>query len=414
MPELIGKRVIMKKPEERTGVYCFIFDTSADGKMMKFYSHIKRSDTTEISYVRFSDDNGATWSEPETIITGRKVAGGTERYYFRNDIVDKKNNRMISFKTKAVLPTDDPLEGLKHWSTWYLVSEDGGRTNKFEEQVILDGPEYDSEHPVEGVWSGKNSLMMGDRTELAIITKYQEDAEDNGLILLPVQITPVGPNGSYYNPGGGYTYHYSAVIHGEILGDGRIRWFYMTEPVENNPEESTRGAIEPTVIELPDGRILMVMRGSNGGTKDPDCLIPSYRWYSISNDGAKTFSKPRPWAYEDGEKFFSPSSCSQLMEHSNGKYYWMGNINKNNSKAGMPRNPLYICEVDEKSLLLKRETLCTIADVEEGQSQNTTFSNFYAREEAATGDVLLYMTAFHADPENIFGADAYEYRIQID
>jgi hypothetical protein len=410
MPEFVSKRKIAERPEERTGVYCFIFETKP-GLLMKFYSYIARSDTTEISYIQFSEDGGNTWTDAKNIATGNKTDKGIERYYYRNSIVN--GDKLISMKIRGILPTDDPLEGLKHWSTWYLVSDDGGKTNKIEEQVIMDGPDYGKNHPVDGVWAGKNSLMMGDRTELPIITKYQKEDSDNGHILLPVQVTPIGAEGCYYNPGGGYTYHYSAVIHGEFLEDGRIRWFYMTEPVNNKPEESTRGAIEPTIIELKDGRILMVMRGSNGGKYDSECKIPSYRWHSVSNDGGKTFSKPRPWAYTDGYKFYSPSSCSQLMEHSNGRYYWIGNINRQNSRANMPRNPLYICEVDPDTLMLKKDTRCVIADVEDGQSQDTTFSNFYAREESGTGDVLVYMTSFHADPDNVFGADAYEYRIRM-
>jgi len=411
MPEYIGRRMIAERPEERTGVWSFVFETKP-GLFMKFTSYIKRSDTTETSYVQFSEDNGKTWSEAEEIVTGKKTRQGTERYYYRNSIVI--GEYLLSMKIKGILPTDDPIEGLKHWSTWWLVSEDGGRSNKFEEQVILEGNEYDHSHPVEGVWAGKNSLMMGDRTELPIVTRYQVNESDNNVILLPVQITPIGDDGCYYNPGGGYTYHYSAVIRGKMKRDGHIIWSGISPPVNNEPEQSTRGAIEPTLIELRDGRILMVMRGSNGGTKDPDFRIPSYRWYSVSNDGGRTFSKPMPWAYTDGSLFFSPSSCSQLMEHTNGRYYWIGNINKENSRANMPRNPLVIVEVDRESLLLRKETACIIADVEPGQSHDTTFSNFYAREESVSGDVLVYMTAFHADPENIFGADAYEYRVRMD
>ncbi len=411
MAEFIGKRLIAKRPEEKTGVYCFIFETKP-GLLMKFYSYIRRSDTTEISYVQFSEDDGVTWSEPETIVTGTKKGKGTKRYYYRNSIIHK--GFLVSMKIKGILPTDDPIEGLRHWSTWYTVSKDGGRTNFIEEQVILSGEDYDKDHPVPCVWGGINSMMMGDRTELPIVTKYQKDTLDKDIILLPVQITPIGADGNYYNPGGGYTYHYSAVIRGEMRSDGYIDWTGISDPVNNKPEQSTRGAIEPTLIELRDGRILMVMRGSNGGVKDPDCKIKSYRWFSISNDCGRSFSEPRPWGYTNGELFFSPSSCSQLMEHSNGRYYWIGNINKENSKANMPRNPLFIVEVNQDSLLLEKESACMVAGVEEGQSANTTFSNFYAREETGTGDVLVYMTAFHADPNNIFGADAYEYRIRMD
>ena len=409
--KLLKKQLIAKRPEERTGVYCFIFNTPEKDGLMKIYSYIKRSDTSEISYIQFSSDNGKTWTAPKAVITGKETAAGTERYNFSHLLLDESRKRMIIFKVKGLLPTDEPLEGLKHWNIWYAVSEDGGRTNIIEEQLILQDDEYHADHPVDGVWIGRNSLMLGDVSTLAIMTKYQKDEDVNGMVLLPVQISPTDADGNYYNPGGGHSYHYSAVIRGRIEEAGRMQWLSITDPVQNRPEESTRGALEATLAEMKDGRILMVMRGSNGGRKDPENKIPSYRWYSISEDGAKTFSTPQPWRFNDGEKFFSPSSCSQLLEHSNGRYYWIGNINRENSIGNMPRNPLFICEVDQQSLLLKRETLCTIADVGEEQSTQVTFSNFFAREERGTGDVLVYITAFHADPENIFGADAYEYRI---
>ncbi len=411
--KVLSKKVYMQKPKERTGVSCNTYYTGIGLDIMKVYSYIHKSDTTDVSYVEFSNDNGKTFGRPITITTEEKLKNGTLRNYMRSPVVDEKRNRLITFGIKGILPTDNPLEGLKWWHVYYMVSKDGGKSNMVEEPVILQGDEFSKTHPVTDVYEGKNSVMIGDTTELAIITSRQTESENNDHILLPVQITPIGPDGSYYNPGGGYTYHYSAVIIGDILDDGHIIWTSISNKIINEPTLSTRGSIEPTIIELDNGTILMVLRGSNGGTKDPNHKIKGYRWYSVSTDGGKTFSKVKPWLYDTNEHFYSPSSCSQLLRHSSGKIFWIGNISPNNPKANMPRNPIYIGEVDKTSLLLKKDTLLLIDCVKGTQSRDTTFSNFYAREDKETGRILLHITPFHQTPDNVFGSDANIYEIEV-
>lgn len=411
--KVLTKKVYMEKPKERTGVSCNTYYTGNGMDIMKLYSYIHKSDTTDVSFKEFSSDNGKTFGASITVTTEKKVENGTLRNYMRSPIVDKKRDRLITFGISGVLPTDDPLEGLKWWHVYYMVSTDGGKSNIVEEPVILQGDEFSKIHPVTDVFEGKNSVMIGDTTELAIITSRQRKQEDNDHILLPVQITPIGPDGSYYNPGGGYTYHYSAVIRGDILDDGHITWTGISNKISNEPTLSTRGSIEPTIVEFDDGTILMVLRGSNGGTKDLDHKIKGYRWYSISTNGGKTFSNVKPWLYDTNEHFYSPSSCSQLLRHSSGKIYWIGNISPSNPKANMPRNPIFIGEVDKSSLLLKKDTLLEIDSVKGTQSSDTTFSNFYAREDKQTGRILLHITPFHQTPDNIFGSHAYIYDIEV-
>jgi len=413
MIKVISKKIFKQKPKERTGVVANTYYTNNEFDMVCNYSYIHKSDTSDIAYKQFSNDNGKTWSKPMEIKTEKILQNGTFRNYERSPIVDAKRNLLISFSIRGILPTDNPLEGLKWWYVCYAVSKDNGKTNFIDKRVILEGKEFNEKHPVNDVYEGKNSVMMGDTTELPIITNYQNNDKDNDCILLPVQITPIGPNGEYYNPGGGYTFHYCAVIKGKIQNDGDIKWISISNKIENKPSESTRGAIEPTIIELKDGRILMVLRGSNGGEKDIEHQIPGYRWYSVSKDGGNSFSKPKPWAFDNEEKFFSPSSCSQLIKHSNGKIYWIGNISKSNPKANMPRNPIYICEVNQNNLLLKKQTLCEIDRVKQNQSKDTTFSNFYVREDKKTKRVIVHITAFHEKKDNIFGSDAYIYELEV-
>ena len=111
---------------------------------------------------------------------------------------------------------------------------------------------------------------------------------------------------------------------------------------------------------MEDGRILMVMRGSNGGKFDPHDQLPSYKWYAISNDGGETWSKPEPWCFEDGKTFFSPSSMSSLFKHSSGRCFWVGNMTPVNCQNNLPRWPLVIGEVNPANLKLIRSSLLTV------------------------------------------------------
>jgi hypothetical protein len=70
--------------------------------------------------------------------------------------VDPRNGRLVEFWVEGVLPSDDPLEGLRQWNIYYTV--DGGPSH----QVIHRGAEFGPRHPLPGVWTGKNSVMIGD------------------------------------------------------------------------------------------------------------------------------------------------------------------------------------------------------------------------------------------------------------
>src|SRR4029434_1280117 len=126
------------------------------------------------------------------------------------------------------------------------------------------------------------------------------------------EISPLGADGKLYNPAGGYTYTDAAVGGGRRRG-ARLAWG-ISDVVTRGPARSTRGMVEPTIEFLADGRLLMVLRGSND--RRPE--LPSYRWISMSQDGGNRWTIPQPWTYQDGQKFFSPSACSQLLRHSSG------------------------------------------------------------------------------------------------
>jgi hypothetical protein len=305
-----------------------------------------------------------------------------------------------------VLPTDSPLEGMRQWTLRYSVSEDGGRTQTVSEQIIHEGAEYDASHHLPGVTVGHNCVMMGDLGE-------QPLARADGTLLLPVQVSPAGPDGYYTNPGGGLTYTDCVILMGRWKPDGRLAWT-ASDRIVGDPKRTSRGLIEPTIAYLDDGSILVVMRGSNQGLNG----VPGYRWAARSYDGGKTWSPPEPWTWQDGTPFFSPSSCSQLIPWRDGRLFWMGNICQVNPVANSPRYPIVLAEVDRKSGRLIRDSVVAVDDRQFDESPYLTLSNFFAREERSSGNLVLHMSRFFAKDFRRGGgpdwtSDALLYRIAV-
>ena len=401
----VNSRTLIDSAERGELVYLNSFYIQKTGLEKVRYRGIEtRSDLADSMKRSFSADNGRTWSEWEPVAFMTQTPKGTVRQSRQPGFVDPENGLLLTMVIKGLLPTDDAMEGIKNYYLSYEVSADGGRSSLVDEQVIQQG-NYTSEHPCEGVWVGKNSFFIGDICCRPIRTR-------SGRILIPVQTSPVGPDGEYINPGGGLSYHEAAVLIGTWRDQERITWD-LSRRVVNDPRKSTRGCIEPTLAELPDGRILMVLRGSNGGEKDPEYKIPGYRWYSMSSDGGYTWSPVQPWTYTDGSLFFSPSSCSQLLRHSNGHYYWMGNITPENPRGSLPRYPFVIGQVDSKSGLLIRDSVITVDERRAEDSATLQLSNFMADEDRETKEILIHMSRARAGTGADYFGDAYLYRIGV-
>lgn len=257
----------------------------------------------------------------------------------------------------------------------YRVSTDGGKTWSFDEPVRQSG--HTEENPLDGVVIGKNGIYFGDMGSVPIFTKA-------GKILVPLQLTPLTKTGEVYNPTGAFTYTHVLVLVGSWTKDNRIEW-EVPEQVHATPAQSTRGMIEPTLAELPDGRIMMIMRGSNLGNGE----LPSHKWASVSSDGGDSWSKPKPWQYDDGVAFFSPSSMSQLVPHSSGRLFWVGNINPQNSQSNDWRWPLVIGEVDTKTLRLIRSTVVELDTRRDDDPEQVDLSHFRAFEDRETNGFIL-------------------------
>jgi hypothetical protein len=389
----VRREVFLRSPAKGVAVMGFSYYTQrTGGEMISVEQRWSRSDTIDVAYLRRSHDYGKTWSAPEERATGEKRPNGMLRRHLRAGFVDPHTGRFLEFWNEGILPTDNPLEGMQQWNLFYRVE---GKMY----QVIQSGAEFGPRHPLPGIYTGKNTVMLGDTPSVPLALK-------NGAILLPVDTTALNPDGSLYNPTGGYTYTDAVVLIGAWKG-ARLEW-RMAQPVKGDPQRCTRGMDEPTLAELADGRLIMVMRGSN----DTNPALPGYRWISYSSDMGQTWTQPKPWTWSAGEPFYSPSSCSQLLPHPNGKLYWLGNISRENPRGNRPRYPFYICEVDRDSGLLIRDRLRLVDDRQPGESDLLTLSNFYAREDRQTGGIALHMTRLFAFPSGWVG-DAMLYRIEL-
>jgi len=405
--KVVSREVFVPSPKPGVATHGASYYTSLDSRsLISIHGYESRSDTTDAAFIRFSQDNGRTWSEPTELATRCEHPGGSGRRYTSGGYVDPKTGRYLVLRTEGVLPSDEPLEGMRQWKLGYSVSEDGGKTALVDEQIVHEGPEFDEIHHLPGVTVGKNCVMIGDLGQRPL-------TRSDGVILVPVQSTPVGPDGEYYNPGAGYTYTDCLLLMGRWKKDGRLAWT-ASERIVGDPERTTRGLIEPTIAELADGSLLMVMRGSN----DARPHLPGYKWVARSHDGGQTWTTPEPWTYADGGIFHSPSSCSQLIAHSDGRLFWMGNLCERNPAGNSPRYPIVLGEVDRATGRLIRDSVSAIDDRQPGESEHLTLSNFYVREDRETGDLILHMTRLFAQDFRREGtidwtADSLVYRIAL-
>lgn len=339
----------------------------------------------------YSPDNGKTWTKlPAKPEFDSKLPRGYRREMFPA-FVDPVNENIIKIVPSIDVGNLDPAQveppiALETYYLRYRVSADGGKTFLNDDPIVQKGKT--PENPFDGVFKGKNGIFMGDVGSQIIRTK-------GGKIIVPSQACKLGSDGKLFSPGGGFTYTDIYVIIGTWRKDNLIDW-ELAKPIEADPTRSTRGMIEPTLAEMPDGRILCIMRGSNGGSKDPGCALPSYRWYSVSSDGGYTWSKPEPWTYDDDKPFFSPSSMSELITHSSGRYFWVGNISLDNCQGNSPRYPLVIGEVDPKTLKLIKNSILTIA-TKHPEESGVNLSHWWGFEDRETKDILIVGARYSPD-----------------
>jgi hypothetical protein len=318
---------------------------------------------------------------------------------------DKRRCVAIAMLTRGVT---DTLEGFVDYKMWYQVSRDGGRTYGDLRPIVQQGEGYSPMHPIKYVWVGKNSFCYA--TIPGTMLKMS-----NGQIFFPCYYAPLDSQGNLYNPLKAYTFTWVCGIIGTWNKAGDDLIWDVSEPVIIEADQSSRGADECAVIELAGkrGHLFMVIRGSN--EPNPTGKIPAYKWKTLSTDYGRTWSKPEPFTFEDGEPFLSPSSCCSFIRSSRtGKCYWVGNISRVLPRGNWPRYPLVIAELDERKLSLRKKTVTIIDDRQPDEPSNLQLSNYDLIEDEKSGEIILRVTRSTFLPgEDFPGAGEYTYVIQV-
>jgi len=348
-----------------------------------------------------SDDNGRRWHKDPSGIKRLKPIESYSRRVPVSSIYDSNKDAFITFFNALDSPkipkyAKEPPAALKRYYIRYRVSKDNGATWLYDEPIMEAG-RTNPLNPFPGISRGENAFYLGDYGSKPIIL-------DNGHILLPVQAT-VLPNSkkeelnknNLYNPAGAHTYTEVLMLDGKWVND-KLEWTLLSR-LKADYHRTTRGLIEPTIVQLDNRKILAVMRGSNGGNIDSNYQIPSYKWFSYSEDGGHTWSVPKPWTYDNGAAFYSPSSMSLLFKHSSGRVFWIGNISEKNPRGNKPRYPLVIGEINRNNMTLIKssvEILDTHKKRDKGKG-TMDLSHVTAIENRVTNNIIIVFSRRHSE-----------------
>ena len=360
-------------------------------------------------YTRYSDDNGQTWEVRGEVRTQDYNHLEGKHSYRPGYYFDPDNGLMVAMYMSYEIYasqrnkerfSDEGLSGHTR-QMWYMISRDGAESWQEPKKLIHAGREYDAEHWGPGLVHGKSggsagppSIKLADGTMLSTMTINLED-------------------GNKYQ---------TALLRGRWTDDLSDMEWEFSDYIRISLTQSSQGACEASVIELTDKRVLVTMRAC--GDRE-EKTFPSLKFYSISEDGGRAFSEPKPLTYEDGSMVWSPSSYHTLFRSSkNGRLYILANILDEPTYDSEPRWPLCMAEIDEEKLCVISETLGIMQTLPDGLSEplrkaanerrkGRRYSNWGWYEDSVTKELVLVM----ADQPNIswedWTSDNYEYRITI-
>ena len=416
---------------------CFHRFREEDGSITELRITSSECDYDSGRWVRKSTDNGRTWSEWKTLysdeggrhgklpnspegdellrwsddisvhdpVSGCAVGAGSDFYYLKGhdpgyfDMWEKGED---NFRTHAY---------------FYFRRPDGTavrRMLEFEEG----GEDFDPEEPRKSAYIDKNRCMA---SGLRILPDG-----DLGFFVYPTMTLACALAGVDVN-----TFFPSCPNLQVGLIYARAHWdaekndydLSYSAPIMLSDLQSSRGIMEPCLLPLENGRIMIVFRGSNMTSEvwhtriDP--RAPGYKWYVISDDGGRTFSVPMPWHFDTREAVYSPASISHFFVSSKtGKAYWVGNIVEPSLIDGNdPRYPLQICEVDRTYGYLLKDTLTEIEGLRDGQTY-VELSNFNLFENPETLDLEVRVTKINfngqTEEEGYWYTEAWEYTVELE
>ena len=386
------------------------------------------SDYVNSSKVRTSTDNGKTWSEWEDI-----PFEDISVMYGEDEFINAETVRVWNPVHKHYVST--------YWTRYFIEGHEKaykgfwkrGEHTFFDHQYVAisetgdgknisrslvkyeDGEDFNPDNPRNPKFLNKNCGFLNDVTvlkngDIAVAVGVPIDV---GCRIAGLDVNKVFPSCP--------TIHRCVIVaRGKYNEKMKQYDLAFSNPVILNDLRSSRGIDEPIVVELSSSRLLLVMRGSNVKSEAWNTRIedgtPSFKWYSYSDDGGKTFTEAEPWRFDDREIIYSAATISKFIRSSkNGKLYWVGNIAPHTAYGNFPRYPLYIAEVNEKLGLLKKEGLTVIDTKGEGDTDKIQLSNFDIIEDRESKNFELTLEKIgQFDADRPFYCETWHYEIVVE
>lgn len=387
-------------------------------------ANISSSDWTDMHRKRFSSDNGQTWSPWQIIYdkapeqNGFVQSGGPSQD--GSGPLDPASGMLIKPVFQRII-RGDPEEAMSAvWSGdrrfsdhgFYQLSADNGAS--WDQGHLLKyetGPDFDTEDWGNPDYFRSNEMYIGDICvhsngtiiiAATIPVPYRDQEDEKAPIIFPNTYREgcVAGAMSFVGKWDPVLKDYSWRTSNSIFLPRRV---------------STRGLVELDLSELKDGRLLLIMRGSNAGMDSLEC--PGRKWISVSNDGGFTWSKITDLRYDTGEQFYSPATFAETIRStSTGKLYCFLNINTYPPSGNGPRYPLQVAEIDEETVCLKKGTVTIIDDRHpELDSLHLQLSNFGLLEDRESHLLELILTRIgeRGGGTKVWDADTYRYIIRF-
>jgi hypothetical protein len=388
----VKKELYVRHASPGAAALVSVFQTGAKGERMEVQAAEIRDDVPSEPRARHSTDNGRTWSDftplPPTLShpVGVEVwEGGGAKFY------DAATGVLVELWLRQIA-----IKGLYHNFTYERTSTDHGRTWSPPKQLRYEpGDDFDPRQPLKNSFLQRNHGYFGNN-----VIRHR-----NGTLITAV--AHANATADKLNDQRPWRMASLCFIGRWDAAAGDYIWT-PGQRVEISPELSSRGLMEPEVAALKDGRVLVIWRGSDTPSS------PGRKWFGLSSDGGRTLSPPSELRYDDGTRFYSPSSIHRMFRHSvTGKLYWLGNLSATAPRGNAPRYPLVVAEVDESIPALKRATVTAIDDRQPGVSAALQLSNFSLLENPETRELELWLTRYGEDPANVFNADNYKYTCEL-
>ena len=370
-------------------------------ELREVQAYESQSDVGDDIRARWSTDNGRTWSDFVAVQPSNNVtyAGVTVWEGEGPAAHDPASGLLVQMWLRQIT-----VRGVYHNFTYVRTSSDLGRTWSEPRQLTYEaGDPFDPQQPLKPTFLNHNEAYLGNN----ILVR----GDGSLVVCLAHANAPADPKNDQRPWRMG-----SVLMLGKWNAEQRRYEWTPGARVEISPEDSARGLMEPELAELRDGRLLVVWRGSTHGWDGTVAKLPGHKFFSLSTDGGRTLTPPAVWTYDDGSRFYSPSSIHRMIRHSiTGKLYWIGNISPTPPAGNSPRYPLVIAEVGEAKAALRRATVTVIDDRQSDQGPGVQFSNFSLYEDRQTHALVLHLTTYgqESNPADWATADNYRYTVTL-